>query len=212
MKRKIVLCLLGVMGICSCGAQTWAEWTEQKRTQLKYLANAIAANKVYIDYAKKGYAIVSGGLETIQSIKDGDFRLHHLFFDELQRVNPVIKSWGIAMQLSLLLADIIKMIANIEQFSREDEMLNEDERRYALQFCRGMRKRCSDGVERFVDLLTDGSLSMSDAERINAIQRLSHDAGEWRVAVNEFAAEIKSLTIQRRIGMNDIDYSEILRQ
>jgi len=204
--------MVGVMGICSCGAQTWAEWTEQKRTQLKYLANAIVANKVYIDYAKEGYAIVSAGLATIQSIKEGDFRLHQLFFDELQRVNPVIKGWEITVKLPLLFADITKMITTIDRFVREDEMLNAEERRYALQFCKGMNKRCAEAIERLTALLSDGALSMSDDERMKGIQLINDDAKKWWIVVNDFAGELKALAIQRRIGMNEIDYSKKLRK
>jgi 3-phenylpropionate/cinnamic acid dioxygenase small subunit len=38
-------------------AQNWKEWTQQKKTQIKYLVNQIAALQIYATYVEKGYAI-----------------------------------------------------------------------------------------------------------------------------------------------------------
>ena len=65
-------------------AQTVNEWVNQKSTQKKYLLQQIAALQVYINYAKKGYNIVSGGINTIRDIKKGDLNLHNTFFSSLK--------------------------------------------------------------------------------------------------------------------------------
>ena len=74
--------------------QTIEEWTQQKQTQIKYLLNQIAANKVYIGYLQKGYSIASKGLSTIGQIKNGEFTLHQDFFNRLLSINPAIKNTG----------------------------------------------------------------------------------------------------------------------
>ena len=72
--RKMMLVGLLLIACASGYAQTWEEWTQQQQTKIKRLVEQIAANKVYLDYVKKGIRIVSGGLHTIRYIKSGDFK------------------------------------------------------------------------------------------------------------------------------------------
>src|SRR6185436_16805017 len=92
MKRIVIIILIVVSG-ASAYSQTLAEWTQQKKTQIQYLLDQIAANKVLIDYVEKGYAIAELGLTNIQDIKSGDFELHRDFFRSLEIVNPTIKGY-----------------------------------------------------------------------------------------------------------------------
>jgi len=66
--RKIVLLISLYFVGASANAQTWEEWTQQKKTKIKRLMEQIAANQIYIEYAKQGYKMVSGGLHTIRDI------------------------------------------------------------------------------------------------------------------------------------------------
>src|SRR5258706_12690912 len=91
--KALFIILLSAKTFFSFG-QTTEEWTEQKKTQIKYLLQQIAANKIYIDYLEKGYQIAHGGLQTIQNIKKGDFNLHIGFLDSLKKINPAIKNWA----------------------------------------------------------------------------------------------------------------------
>lgn len=77
---------------CSVGtlsAQTFEEFFKQKKTQKKYLLEQIAALQTYAELAKKGYAIVSGGLSFIGDIKNGKFSLDKAYFDGLHRANDM---------------------------------------------------------------------------------------------------------------------------
>jgi len=91
--KTILVILLLALSMFSY-SQTVEEWTKQKKTQIKYLLQQIAANKVYLDYIEKGYGIARNGLNTIQSIKKGDFNLHSDFVSSLIKVNPKIKNYA----------------------------------------------------------------------------------------------------------------------
>src|SRR5690242_17273529 len=91
--KNILLIVLMVIGYASFGQNT-QEWTRQKKTQIKYLLQQIAANKVYIEYIEKGYNIAHKGLQTIHDIKKGDFNLSFNFFESQKNVNPKIKAWA----------------------------------------------------------------------------------------------------------------------
>ena len=88
--KKILTIFLLVIASC-VQAQNWQEWTQQKKTQIKYLVSQIAAYQVYATYVEKGYVIAKKGLTAIQNIKKGDFSLHDEYFTSLKNVNPKIK-------------------------------------------------------------------------------------------------------------------------
>src|SRR3954469_10258998 len=90
--KTILLVIATVLLFQSADAQTWDEWFKQKKTQKKYLVQQIAALRVYLDYLKKGYAVVHNGLNTIEHIKNGNFNLDRDFFSSLKNVNPAIKN------------------------------------------------------------------------------------------------------------------------
>ena len=100
MKKMIVVMATCFLVSNSINAQTWQECFQQKKTQKKYLLQQIAALKVYLNYARKGYDIANKGITTVRNIKKGDFNLHQDFFGSLKIVNPKIKKY-------LKLADII---------------------------------------------------------------------------------------------------------
>src|SRR5690606_18622695 len=90
--KKTGLLLVGIMLCGFLHSQTIEEWTQQKQTQIKYLINQVAANKVYLEYIQKGYAIAGKGLSVIGQIKNGNFTLHKDFFNGLLSINPSIKA------------------------------------------------------------------------------------------------------------------------
>src|SRR5665213_507499 len=100
MKKILTIFLLVIAS--GVQAQNWQEWTQQKKTQIKYLVSQIAAYQVYATYLEKGYAIAKNGLTAIQNIKKGDFSLHDEYFTSLKNVNPKIKLyWKVADIIAL---------------------------------------------------------------------------------------------------------------
>src|SRR5688572_10130411 len=105
--KKMISMLLVMAIITKANAQTWEEWTQQKRTQIKYLVQQIAGFQTYLGYVKQGYVIACKGITTVQNIKHGEWNLHKDFFGSLKIVNPVIKNSAkvgdiIAMQVGLV--------------------------------------------------------------------------------------------------------------
>jgi len=91
---KLLFVLLLISKSFFSFGQTFEEWTQQKKTQKKYLLQQIAALQLYLGYVKKGYEVVNKGLITVRNIKNGDFNLHRDFLGSLKRVNPKIKKYA----------------------------------------------------------------------------------------------------------------------
>src|SRR5690349_4506528 len=107
--KKIILCFSILFSLCSslC-AQTYDEWFHQKKTQIKYWMEQIAAYQVYAGYLQKGYNVARKGLNTISSLKNGEFNLHQAFFSSLSKINPAIQHYSRIADIITLQADIIE--------------------------------------------------------------------------------------------------------
>lgn len=91
--KKIIVALVAYLAVSlPVHAQTWSEWFRQKKTQKKYLLQQIAALKVYIDYAEKGYKIACDGIHAVREIKRGDFNLHDNFLSLYTKSIPPSKN------------------------------------------------------------------------------------------------------------------------
>ncbi|NVM62155.1 hypothetical protein FHW88_000431 [Mucilaginibacter sp. SG538B] len=84
-------CLLILCSVCA-QAQTFAEWFSQKKTQLKYLTQQIAALEQYGKDVEQGYRIAKSRWAGIGSWVKGEFDLHSAYYRSLRTVNPAIKT------------------------------------------------------------------------------------------------------------------------
>lgn len=208
--KKIIL-LLSIVGTCLYSqAQSWEEWTEQKRTALKRLREQIAANKVYIEYAQKGYRIVTDGLHTIRDIKNGDFVLHLGFIDSLKIVNPKLRnSVKVASIISAQL-QILKASSQALAAVRNSGQFTSDELDYCTRVFDNLLTACMADTDLLLLVITHGQLSMTDDERLQRIDELYVAMQDKASATASFSSGMKLLALQRRNENTEINYSKRL--
>lgn len=193
------------MGIGEGYAQTWNEIFRQKKTQQKYLLEQIAALRVYTGYLKKGYDLVSGGLNTIKDITNGEFGLHDAFISGLKKVSPLVKN-------NTKVAEIIQIqLATSRAFNalKADPNLTVSNLAYIAEVRKNLWQESMKDLEELLFVVTSGRMEMSDSERINRLDQLYLSMVEKSAFVQHFCAEIQSLIRQREIDENAI--SEIRR-
>ena len=145
---------VGLFAFHSSSAQTTDEWLNQKATQKKYLLQQIAALQVYIGYAKKGYNIVSGGVNTIRNIKNGDFNLHRDFFNRLKNVNPAIRWYAKVADIIAYQVKIIKQTKITIQQIRETKQFTEAELDYCKMVFDNLLDECMKTAEELILVTT----------------------------------------------------------
>ena len=209
--RKLLIGILLFTG-SNVNAQTWAEWFQQKETQKKYLLQQIAALKVYIDYAEKGYTIANEGLQTIHSIKTGDFNLHNTFFNSLKQVNPAIKDWSRIADIVELQLKIVKQVKGITSAVKVDGELTNEELNYCQSVFSRLLDACLQNVEELVESITAGSLKMTDDARMKRIEGIWVDMQEKYGFVGSFGEEMKMLSVQRKNEATQIEFSKALNR
>ena len=192
------------MSVSGVHAQNWQEWTQQKKTQIKYLVNQIAALQIYATYVEKGYAIAKSGLTAIHTIKKGDFSLHDEYFTSLKNVNPKIKLYWKVADIIALQIKIIQGYHRQKNALRQSGQLTPDEISYCNRVFINLLDGCTDIIDQLILLITDGSLQMKDDERIKRIDALHADMKDKYVFAQHFTNEANELTRQRFIEANDV--------
>ena len=194
---KIYILILSLVFSILANAQTLAEWTQQKKTQIQYLLDQISANQVSIDYLEKGYEIARTGLNTIQNIKKGDFNLHRDFFGSLEIVNPKIKTYTRVADIIAYQVRIVKNISTTIKNLKESGQFNVDELDYSKAVFENLLDECLKNVDELYLVITSDELQMTDDERIKRIDQLYTDMQDKYSFCQSFSKECSVLAMQR---------------
>lgn len=204
--------------ICaSAYSQTLAEWTQQKKTQIEYLLDQIAANKVFIDYVEKGYEISKLGLNTIHTIKSGEFNLHQDFFRSLEIVNPAIKGYARVADIIACQVRIVKTISTTINNLKESGQLKADELDHVKLVFENLLEECIEDVDELYLVMTPGELQrdsyqMTDDERIKRIDQIYVEIQGKYAFCKSFGNESLVLVMQRLNEVFEIKVEKQLNQ
>lgn len=203
--KKVRLTILVMLLFHVGSAQTLAEWFQQKKTQIQYLGDQIAALKAYAVVAKKGYAIAKSGLATIGNIKKGDFALHSNYFSSLAKVNPNVKAYT-------KIAGIVSMQISIVKKSQKQRIdiqtsgeFNNNEIIYLGKVFDHLLQSCTEIIDQLIAVTTDGILEMKDGERIQNIDMLFDQMQDRWLFVQDFANANSKMMLQRMEDQNDVN-------
>lgn len=164
-------------------------------TQQGVLLQQIAALKVYGKYVHKGYSIVKKGLDVIGDFKDGEKVLHSDYFQSLGIVNTVLYDGSTASRIIGLQEKIIREASLLEEDLMKS-LLRKDEISYCQRVKSRLMEDCWQEMEFLYDLLTDDTLQMEDAQRLESIERIYLEmqgnytfikgfVGETRIMIND---------------------------
>jgi len=199
-----------LLSAVSSNAQNWNEWFKQKKTQKRYLLQQIAALKVYIDYAQKGYSIASKGLTTIRDIKNGDYNLHRDFLGSLKLVNNKIKRYGKVADIIAFQLRIVKESKQGLRKIRETGQLTGDEIDYCTRVFDLLMGECLKNIDELLQVITSGELEMKDDERIKRIDKLYIDMQNKYGFCAHFSNEMAILVYQRMGEQSEINRSRAI--
>jgi len=208
MKKIMLLAIAIGLYIGPVSAQTVNEWVNQKSTQKKYLLQQIAALQVYINYAKKGYNIVSGGINTIRDIKKGDLNLHNTFFSSLKTINPKISRYSKVADIISFQVRIIKLARQTLQSIREANQFSVEEIEYCKMVLDALLDDCIQSITELIEIITPDKLQMTDDERLVRIDKLYLDMQDKFTFSNVMSEDISLLALQRLSEQIEINRSK----
>lgn len=210
MKKIVILLIIYSTFPSNTYSQGVGGLVTQKQTEKKYLLQQIAALKVFIGYAQKGYDIASKGINTIRNIKKGEFDLHRDFFGSLNNINPKIKKYAkladvLAYQYRIIkkAKEIIREIQNLKQFTP-------DEIDYCKKVFDNLLDECVKTIDELITIITPDKYQMKDDERIKRIDMLYADIQEKYSFSQSFSDEMGILAMQRMTEQQEINRSRTL--
>jgi len=208
-RRKLKVFAFGLLGSCLlllgsvqlCCAQTFAEWFQQKKTQIKYLTEQIAALKQYGSYVKQGYRIAQGGWGGIGNWVKGEFDLHSAYYSSLKTVNPTIKSDPKADGIINYAQLIPQQFDHLVGLSS----LDEDTRNYIDKVRAAVLDETDKDLSELQLVIIDGKLEMSDDERMERLDGIYQSVRTQLEFSLAFCNSVRMLIIQRNNSTNDLN-------
>ena len=157
-----------------------------------------------LDNMYVGYKILDKGYTTIKNISEGNYTLHQLFLDGLMAVNPTIRNYKripyIIDYQRLLLAEY----KNAYERFKNDPHFTPQEIEYLANVYNYLFMASLRNIDDLVMIITATKLRMSDAERMQAIDRIFYDMEGKLVFLRTFNNSTQLLAIQRARAANDM--------
>ncbi|WP_419699059.1 hypothetical protein [Mucilaginibacter sp. NFX135] len=193
--------LLCVFSFQLTQAQTFAEWFSQKKTQLKYLRQQIAALSQYGNYVKQGYRIAQGGWGDIGNWVKSEFDLHSAYYCSLRTVNPVIKNDPKADGI----VTCVQLIP--QQFDHLDGLaaLDGDTRGYVGSVKTAVLAETDKDLAELQMVMSDGKAQLTDDARIRRLDAIDERVRDKLTFSRSFCSAVRMLIVQRNNSLNDMN-------
>ena len=182
-------------------AQTFAEWFSQKKTQIKYLTQQIAALEQYSSYVKQGYQIAQGGWGGIGNWVKGEFDLHSAYYSSLKTVNPAIKNDPKADSIITYAQLISQQFAHLGGLAA----LDGDTRGYIARVKMAVLTEIDKDLRELQMVITDDKAQLTDDERIKRLDAIYERVKDKLVFSGSFCNDVRMLIVQRNNSLNDIN-------
>jgi hypothetical protein len=176
---------------------TFREWWRQKKVKREYMATQIALLQVQLETLKKGYQIVSAGLNTVENIRSGDFNLHRDFFSSLKNVKPSIANSAKVVDIVAFQSALVRESARVRSFVRGNPNLSPAEIRYVTAVYSNLIRLTDANAGELISLIRNGEAQMSDDERIKRIDKVHREANDQLVFARSFSGQLRVLSAQR---------------
>jgi hypothetical protein len=204
--KKIWIILL-IVGIAYFSK---AQSAEVKQLMLNY--EKLNQLKNILKDMKKGYQIVSKGYNTIKDISEGNFNLHDSFINGLMSVSPAIKKYKRVADIVNYQKNIVSEYKTAFLKFKQSGSLNANELAYIGRVYGNLFDQSLQHLDELATVITSSKLSMSDDERLNAIDRIFADTADKLDFLRDFNRNTNVLVLQRAKEKNDVETSIRINQ
>lgn len=173
--------------------------------QLLLNVEKLAQFKQILSDMKKGYEVVFKGYNSIKNISEGNFDLHKTFLDGLLKVNPEVAKYKRVADIVRYQAALLSEYKSAYKRFASSGRFNAKEMVYMQGVYRNLLDRSLEDLDELVMTLSASKLRMSDAERINAIDRLYRDMESKLVFLRGFNKRTTALDNQRKQQQKEQD-------
>ncbi len=187
-----------------------AQSTEIQQLLLNY--EKLNQLKNILSDMKKGYKIVSKGYTAIKDISQGNFNLHEAFIDGLMAVNPAIKNYKRVVDIISYQKNIVREYKSAFIRFKQNGSFSPDEIEYLGKVYGQLFNKSIQNLDELATVITSSKLSMSDDERLQAIDRIFADTEDKLQFLRDFNKQANLLAIQRSREKQDVATMQQLYQ
>lgn len=194
MKRFLFLLVLTLSFI---GTTTVSYGQADEVAQLLLNVEKLTQLKQILSDMKKGYQIVSKGYNTIKDLSEGNFSLHKAFLNGLMEVSPTVKKY---QKIKVIVDGQIELVKSYKiAFVRFKSAgyFNPEELAYISRIYDHLFEQSLKNLDDLLLVVTADKLRMSDAERLEAIDRVSGNMQDMLTFLKEFNSQTTVLGLQR---------------
>ncbi|MFH7012410.1 hypothetical protein ACHRV5_11085 [Flavobacterium sp. FlaQc-52] len=183
---------------------------QAQASQQKVLLQQIAALKMYIGYAQKGYSVARKGLKAIGDFKRGEFNLHTDYFTSLKSVNPRVRHYVRIGEIIALQVKIMKSYSRIYEQLHQGDLFHGDEVDYIRRVFERLIENCDQKMDDMLMIVTDAQLEMKDDERIRRIDVIYQGMQENAAFCEGFSKQTRLLALSRTKEVREVKTSRSL--
>lgn len=159
---------------------------------------------------KKGYEVVSKGYTAIKNISEGNFNIHDAFIDGLSSVSPVVKNYRRVADIIRYQKSIVQEYRNAFRRFKSSGSFSVEELDYMGTVYSALFKRSLKSLDALATVITSSQLSMTDDERLKAIDRIFAETQDKLQFLRSFNRNTMILAIQRSRESGDVESSRRL--
>jgi len=199
--KKILFCLLLTTGLGFVPQKSNAQLYELERLILD-IEKLLQLKNILSDLYK-GYEILSTGYNTIKSISEGNFNLHKAFLDGLLAVSPAVQKYERVVDIIEDQGKIVSEYKTAFNLFKKNPHFTPDELVYMSNVYDHLISNSEKNLTNLLNVMTAGTLRMSDAERLHAIDGIYIDTHDELGFLRQFNSKTSALASERAKQEND---------
>jgi hypothetical protein len=203
--KKFIIILLLASGFTFTTHKASAQSTAQDMQQLILDIEKLTQLKAILTDMKTGYTILTQGYQQVKSISEGNFNLHSAFLNSLATVSPEVRKYVRIADIITYQEEIVTEYKSAYHSFSSGGHFSVQELLYLNNVYAQLLNQSLNNLTTLANILTAGSLRMSDAERLQAIDHLYSDTQNKLTFLRNFDNEAEILALQRQKEQNDVN-------
>jgi DNA repair ATPase RecN len=187
-------------------SRLWVQRAQAQAQELEELAldiQKLSSLKAILQEMYDGYKILTTGYNTIVDISKGNFSLHKLFLDGLLSVSPTVKKYARIVDIINGQLTLVKEYKTAMAHFRGLQLFSNTDLNYLQSVYDNLISRSLQNLDELTTILTDNKLRASDAERLNAIDRIYQDMEDKVEFMRHFNNNTGLLATQRAQALQE---------
>ncbi|MDT3404278.1 TerB family tellurite resistance protein [Mucilaginibacter terrae] len=169
MKSKVIIVTLSIL-VGMGSVKGYAQGTEMQ--QLLLNIEKLTQLKSILSDMKTGYQVYQQGYGMISNLSKGNFDLHDIYLSGLLAVSPAVRNYQRIPEIISMQTSLIKEYKSATGRFRQSGTFSAAELGYLSNVYQKLIGESLQGIEELIQVTSAGKLRMSDAERLQAIDRI----------------------------------------